>query len=64
MDDVASLARWILAILAVGGVIYNTIVTHVILKNDVKHLRKDFEDFEKVVRQELRDLRNYLMENK
>lgn len=58
------LAKWILVGLAVGGVLYNTIVTHVVLKNDVKHLRNAFEEFKEVVRQEIRDLRNYLMGKK
>jgi len=56
--------EWVLASLAIGGVVYNTIVTHVVLKNDVKHLRKDLEDFKVVVRQDIRDFRDYLMENK
>lgn len=61
MDD---LARWILVGLAVGGVIYNTIVTHAVLKNDIKHLRNEFEHFKTEIKQEIRDLRQYLMENK
>lgn len=61
MED---LAKWILVGLAIGGVVYNTIVTHAVLKNDVKHLQGDFEKLHQWVKQELRDLRNYLMGNK
>lgn len=58
------LVRWILVGFAVVGIIYNTIVTHVVLKNDLKHLQNNFTSFHEWVKQELRDLRNYLMENK
>jgi len=34
-------AQWILAIVAIAAVIYNTIVTHVIMRNDIKHLKED-----------------------
>lgn len=58
------LAKWVLVGLAVIGVIYNTIITHAVLKNDLKHLRAEFNTFHKWVKQELRDLCNYLMENR
>jgi len=37
------LAKWIIVGIAVGGLIYNVIVTHTILKNDVKHLQKSVD---------------------
>lgn len=35
------MAQWILVTIAIAGLIYNTIVTHVIMKNDLKHLKED-----------------------
>jgi len=33
---------WILVAIAIGGLIYNSIVTHITMKNDIKHLKEDF----------------------
>jgi len=38
------LAKWIIVGIAVVGFIYNIIVTHTILKNDVKHLQKSVDN--------------------
>lgn len=54
------LAKWILVGLAIATIAYNTIVAHVISKNEIKHLQRDMQE----VKLELRDLRQYLMENK
>jgi len=35
------MVQYILPVLAIIAVLYNTIVTHVVLKNDVKHLAAD-----------------------
>lgn len=51
------LARWIIVILAILTIAYNTIATHVISKNEIRHLQNDMQE----VKQEVRDLRNYLM---
>lgn len=51
------ITQWILTGLALAAIIYNTIVTHVILKNDVKHLKEGLRE----VKQEMRDLHNLLM---
>lgn len=48
------LARWIIVAIAVGGIIFNTAV----LYNDVKHLKKQIQE----IKQDVRDLRNYLMD--
>lgn len=49
-------ARWVIVALAVGSVIFNTAV----LYNDVKHLKNAVQE----IKQEIRDLRTYLLENK
>lgn len=38
------MAQWILAIIAVIVVIYNSIVTHVIMRNEIKHLQNDMSE--------------------
>ncbi len=43
------IAKWILVVIAVVTVIYNTIVTHAFLKNDVKHLVEDMAEVKKQV---------------
>lgn len=35
------MGQWVLIIVMIMTVVYNTIVTHAILKNDVKHLKED-----------------------
>lgn len=52
------LAKWIIVGLAVSGFIYNVIVTHAILKNDVKHLQKSVDELWK----ELNKIKNILIE--
>ena len=47
-------AKWIIVALAIAGLIFNSGV----LYNDVKHLTKQIEE----IKQELKDLRTYLME--
>ena len=47
-------ARWIIVALAVGGLIFNS----GILYNDVKHLAAEVTE----IKQELKDLRVFLME--
>jgi len=56
MKKINGLAKWIVVAIAVAGIVFNT----AILYNDVKHLKKQIHE----VKQEIRDLRNYLMENK
>lgn len=34
------LAKWFIVALAIGTIAYNSIVTHVIMKNDLKHFEK------------------------
>lgn len=34
-------ARWATVILAIVVIAYNSVATHVIAKNDIKHLQKD-----------------------
>ncbi len=36
-------ARWITIIIAIGVIAYNTVATHVIAKNEMKHLIKAVE---------------------
>ena len=38
------MAQWILAIVALMVVVYNTVITHVVLKNDVRHLAADVKE--------------------
>ena len=54
------MAEWIAIIIAIGTVLYNTIVTHVVLKNDVKHLVKDVEE----IKTDVRELRQCLLKKK
>lgn len=39
--------KWILVAIAVGTILYNTIVTHAVLKNEVKHLAIDMAEVKK-----------------
>lgn len=43
MKKLNGLAKWIMVALAVGTIFYNTLVTHIVLKNDVKHLKADVD---------------------
>lgn len=52
------LAKWIIVAMAVGGLIYNAIVTHTILKNDVKHLSADMTE----IKQDVKQINMYLIE--
>lgn len=41
------MAQWILPVVTLVAIIYNIIVTHIVLKNDVKHLaagQKELKD--------------------
>lgn len=51
-------AKWIIVAMAVGGLIYNVIVTHTILKNDVKHLQEDTTE----IKQDVKQINMYLIE--
>ena len=31
-------AKWIIIIIAIGTILYNTIATHVVARNEIKHL--------------------------
>lgn len=53
-------AKWIIVALAVGGMIYNTIVTRAVTLNDIKHLKTDMAD----IKQDVRDLRNLFLDKK
>ena len=48
------IARWVIVAIAVSGIVFNTAV----LYNDVKHLNRQIQE----IKQEIRDLRNYLLE--
>lgn len=54
------IAQWILAIIAIGAVVYNTIVTHVVMRNDIKHLQEDCEK----IWQKIDELYKYLLEHR
>lgn len=64
-NKINGLAKWIIVAIAVGGIIFNT----AILYNDVKHQQKYAEESRRIeerhyeeLKQEVRDLRNYLMD--
>jgi len=42
-------AKWIIIIIAIGTIVYNTIATHVIAKNEMKHVIKTVEKLDKKV---------------
>jgi len=42
-------AKWIIIIIAIGTIAYNTIATHVISKNDIKHLQEDVTEIKKLL---------------
>ena len=42
-------AKWIIIIIAVGTILYNTVVTHTIVRNDVKHLQQDVAEVKQAV---------------
>lgn len=50
-------AKWVSVAIVILVILYNTIVTHVILRNDVQHLQQDVTEF----KQDLRDLTNFLL---
>ncbi len=52
--------KWIMVGLAILTILYNTIVAHVIMKNDVHHLQLSISKMEI----EIRDIRNYLLDRK
>ncbi len=54
------MAEYILPILAILAVTYNTVVTHIVLKNDVRHLADDVKD----VRADMKKLIFHLLEKK
>ena len=49
--------RWISIAIAVLVIAYNTIVTHIVLKNDVEHLVKREEQHHVEQKAEIRELR-------
>lgn len=51
------ITQWIFISFTIVAIVYNTIVTHVILKNDVKHIQSQIKE----VKQAIRDLHNLLM---
>jgi len=55
MNDIA---QWTIVGIAVSGFIYNVIVTHTILKNDVKHLQKSIDS----LWSEINEIKNILIE--
>jgi hypothetical protein len=54
------MTQWILVAFAIGGLIYNSIVTHVTMKNDIKHLKEDFD----CLRKKVEKLMFHLMDDK
>lgn len=54
------LAKWIIVGMAIVGLIYNTGVTHGVLKNDIKHLKKSVDD----IWSELNTIKKFLWEEK
>lgn len=39
--------QWIIAVIAIGTLIYNSVVTHAFLRNDIKHLKEDMIEIKK-----------------
>lgn len=42
-------AKWIIVILATATIAYNSIATHVIAKNEIKHLQRDVQEIKKLL---------------
>jgi len=64
-------AKWIMVVIAVGTIAYNTIVTQVVLKNDMKHLTNDVakgfataREDRKEIKQSVKFLTSYLLGKK
>ncbi len=47
--------------IAVLTILYNTVATHIIFKNDVKHLQEDFVEFRQEMKEDIKDIYNYLL---
>ena len=48
-------AKWIIIILAIATIAYNTVATHVIAKNDIKHLQKDVTEIKTLLLNHITD---------
>ena len=57
-NKTSDLAKWVIVAMAVGGLIYNVIVTHTILKNDVKHIQADMTE----IKQDVKSINMYLLQ--
>lgn len=51
------MAQWIIVAIAVLGLIYNSIVTHATLKNDVKHLAADVKEMRQLLNDILKKIK-------
>ena len=47
MENWGSVVQWCLLIIAVGGIIYNAIVSRAIIQNEICHIKKMLEKLEK-----------------
>lgn len=48
-------AKWIVIILAIATIAYNSIATHVIAKNEIKHLQEDVREIKDLLIQHIID---------
>lgn len=60
MPKLNDVAKWVLIALAILTIAYNTVVTHAVVRNDVKHLQQDVVRVE----QGLAKLYDYLLSEK
>lgn len=58
MENLIVIGQWVIVGLAVGGLVYNVIVTNAIIKNDVKHLQKSVDSIWK----KIDEIQKYLLE--
>lgn len=55
------MTSWIIAIIAVGAIIYNIVEVRILLKNDLHHLKETNEQAHARIEKDIRELRNHLM---
>jgi len=56
------MASWIIAIIAVGAIVYNIIEVRILLKNDLKHLKETNEQAHARIEKDIREIRTHLFE--
>lgn len=57
MKKPKSLAAWAIVVIMCLTIVYNSITTNIILKNDVKHLKDDIQE----VKEDIQDIYLYLL---